>query len=83
MATTEAVPIMTSGVITSDPELRGGVPCFAGTRVDVKTFFDHIEGDYSVDEFLAQYPSITREQVATLLRECLEAAERSARHVGP
>ena len=67
-----------SAVVTSDPEVMHGTPCFRGTRVDVKTFFDHIEGDYSVEEFLKQYPSITRDQVVALLREAAEAADRSA-----
>jgi uncharacterized protein (DUF433 family) len=51
----------------SDPETLGGTPVFTGTRVPVKTLFDYLEGGDSLDEFLRQFPSVTREQaVATL-----------------
>lgn len=70
-----------STVITSNPEIMHGTPCFDGTRVDVKTFFDHLEGNYSIDEFLEEFPTVRREQVMTLLREVAEAAEQSAAKV--
>jgi len=56
-------------VIAIDPDVQGGTPCFRGTRVPIKNFFDHIEGDYSVTEFLQQFPSVDREQVLALLEE--------------
>ncbi|MDQ3439009.1 MAG: DUF433 domain-containing protein [Planctomycetota bacterium] len=55
-----------------------GEPCFAGTRVAAQTLFDHLEAGYDVDEFLEQFPTVTREQVVRLLeqskREVLKAA---------
>ncbi len=56
-----------SNVVRSDPEILGGIPCFAGTRVPAKSLFDHIEGGYTVDYFLAQFPTVRREQVTALL----------------
>lgn len=55
-------------VITTNPNIMHGSPCFAGTRVEAQTFFDHIEGGYSVDEFLEQFPTVRREQVMRLIR---------------
>ncbi len=54
-------------VVTSDAEVMHGVPCFAGTRVAVQTFFDHLEGGYTVEGFLEEFPTVRREQVFKLL----------------
>jgi uncharacterized protein (DUF433 family) len=56
-------------IITSSPKIMHGTPCFAGTRVAVQTFFDHLEDGYSIDGFLEQFPTVRREQVMRLLRE--------------
>jgi len=51
----------------SDPEVLGGTPVFAGTRVPVQSLFDYLEGGESLDEFLRQFPSVGRDQaIATL-----------------
>ena len=50
-----------------DPEIMHGTPCFAGTRVPVKSLFDHLREGYSVDEFLHQFPTVERQQVDALL----------------
>jgi uncharacterized protein (DUF433 family) len=42
---------------------------FAGTRVPVKSLFDYLEGGYTIDYFLEQFPTVKREQVMVLLRE--------------
>ncbi|HEX9047611.1 MAG TPA: DUF433 domain-containing protein [Verrucomicrobiae bacterium] len=47
-------------LITVDPEILGGTPVFKGTRVPVKTLFDYLEDNYSLDEFLQCFPSVTR-----------------------
>jgi uncharacterized protein (DUF433 family) len=48
-------------LVTVDPEILGGTPVFKGTRVPVKTLFAYLENTYSLDEFLACFPSVTRE----------------------
>ena len=65
-------------VVTINPKILGGTPCFAGTRVPVKSLFDHLEGGYNVDYFLTQFPSVTREQVLAVLENSREKAERDA-----
>ena len=53
--------------VHSDPETLGGTPVFVGTRVPVQSLFDYIEGGETLDEFLQQFPSVTRERaIATL-----------------
>jgi uncharacterized protein (DUF433 family) len=61
--------------ILVDPEIQGGTPCFAGTRVPVKSLFDALARGRSVDYFLRQFPSVRPEQV----RAVLEQAERLLR----
>jgi uncharacterized protein (DUF433 family) len=56
-----------NGPIRSDPEILGGRPCFAGTRVPVRNLFDYLAAGQSLDEFLAQFPSVTREQAVAVL----------------
>lgn len=48
-------------VIVSDPEILGGSPCFRGTRVPVDSLIDYLEGGDSLDEFLDNFPSVSRE----------------------
>lgn len=55
--------------ISIDPEIQGGTPCFAGTRVPVKSLFDYLGRDRSLDNFLRQFPSVTREQATEVLEE--------------
>lgn len=54
-------------LIERDPEKLGGTPVFYGTRVPVKNLFDCLEGGESVDEFLDQFPTVTREQALAVL----------------
>jgi len=58
-------------VINIDPEILGGTPVFTGTRVPVESLFDHLEDGVSIDEFLEDFPSVTREQVKAVLAESL------------
>jgi uncharacterized protein (DUF433 family) len=67
-----------ASVIHSDPEILGGTPVFVGTRVPLKNLIDYLEGDYSVDEFLDDFPSVTREQVVAVLEEATEVLVASA-----
>lgn len=52
-----------------DPEILGGEPVFKGTRVPVKSLFDHLEAGDSIEDFLDGFPSVKREQVIALLEE--------------
>lgn len=49
-------------LIEVDPEKMGGTPVFFGTRVPIQNLFDCLEGGESLDEFLEQFPTVTREQ---------------------
>ena len=54
-------------LISIDPEVLGGQTVFKGTRVPVETLFDHLEAGISIDEFLEDFPTVTKEQaIATL-----------------
>ena len=60
-------------LITIDPDVLGGTPVFKGTRVPIKTLFEYLENNYSLEEFLECFPSVTRE----LARQVLECSERA------
>jgi uncharacterized protein (DUF433 family) len=54
-------------VISSSPDVMGGAVVFAGTRVPVQTLLDYLEGGETIDDFLAGFPSVSREQVVAFL----------------
>lgn len=54
-------------VISINPDILGGTPVFAGTRVPVASLFDYLKRGRSIDYFLEQFPTVRREQVETLL----------------
>ncbi|HEY3852987.1 MAG TPA: DUF433 domain-containing protein [Verrucomicrobiae bacterium] len=56
-----------------DPEILGGTPCFAGTRVPVRALLDYIEGGETLDQFLNQYPTVSRRQAVSFLEESAKA----------
>lgn len=58
-----------SQVVVQDPEILGGEPVFAGTRVPARSLFDHLEAGDSIDDFLEGFPSVRREQVIAVLEE--------------
>lgn len=58
---------MNPKVINIDPDILGGTPVFVGTRVPIESLFDHLEAGVSLDEFLDDFPSVTREQAADVL----------------
>ncbi len=60
-------------LITVDPEILGGAPVFKNTRVPVKTLFEYLENDYSVEEFLECFPSVSRD----LVNKVLERSEQA------
>lgn len=53
--------------IERDPEILGGTPVFRGTRVPVQTLFDYLEAGDPLDEFLDDFPTVTREQALAML----------------
>ena len=60
---------MKQSVVSCNPEIMGGTPVFAGTRVPVRTLLDYLEAGESIDDFLEGFPSVTREQVIGFLEE--------------
>jgi len=52
-----------------DPDIQGGVPVFAGTRVPLRNLFDCLEAGESLDQFLEDYPSVSRDQAVTALEQ--------------
>lgn len=61
-------------IVHSDPEIHSGTPVFVGTRVPVQTLLDYLEGGDSLEEFLDNYPSVTRAQAISFLEEAGRAA---------
>jgi len=64
---------MTQALIMIDPDIQSGAPVFAGTRVPLKNLFDYLEEGDSLDVFLKQFPSVSRQQAV----EVLEMAQAS------
>lgn len=60
---------MKKKVVSVDPEVMGGTPCFAGTRVPVQTLLDYLESGDSIDDFLDGFPTVKRSQVIAILEE--------------
>ncbi len=63
---------MVASVISRDPEVMSGALCFTGTRVPVKNLFDYLEGASSLDDFLEDFPSISREKAVAVLEAARE-----------
>lgn len=63
---------MSKQIITSSPDVMGGTPVFAGTRVPVQTLLDYLKGGESIDDFLEGFPTVGREQVIAFLEEAEE-----------
>ena len=64
---TKTVTMNANEIFQSDPEILAGTPAFCGTRVPIKSSFDHLEAGDSIDDFLEGFPSVRREQVIALL----------------
>lgn len=68
-------------IIGRDPEILGGMPVFPGTRVPVRTMLDYLVAGQSLDAFLDDFPTVTRQQaqaVLTLLKELVAGYHESA-----
>jgi uncharacterized protein (DUF433 family) len=70
-----ATPSVTADAILRDPEILGGRPCFAGTRVPVRNLFDLLMRGRSLNEFLSAFPSVRREQAVAVLAEAAAALD--------
>ena len=55
--------------MTSSPDVLGGTPVFAGTRVPVQTLVEYLEGGETIDDFLEGFPTVRREQVIAFLEQ--------------
>jgi uncharacterized protein (DUF433 family) len=60
-------------VIHSHPEIVSGEPVFVGTRVPARNLLEWLEGGHTLDEFLDNFPSVSREQAITFLEQATEA----------
>ena len=68
-----------AGVVRVDDQILGGVPCFAGTRVPVRSLFDHLKLGYTVERFLEQFPTVKKDQVVAVLSRAGELVDDDAR----
>lgn len=60
---------MNKPIITCSPDVMGGTPVFAGTRVPVQTLLDYLEAGETIDNFLEGFPTVSRVQVVAFLEE--------------
>ena len=60
---------MTKLLITCSPDVMGGTPVVARTRVPVQTLLDYLEGGETIDDFLTGFPTLSREEVLAFLVE--------------
>jgi uncharacterized protein (DUF433 family) len=65
--------------IISVPDILGGTPCFAGTRVPFQTLLDYLESGQPLDEFLSDFPSVSRETAIRALQQAGDLALAHAR----
>ena len=63
--------MQSNDLITVDPDILGGTPVFKGTRVPVKALFEYLENNYSLEEFLEYFPTVTSD----MARRVLERSE--------
>ena len=68
-----------SEAIVADPEILGGEPVFRGTRVPVASLFEHLESDCSLDEFLENFPTVSRSAAVAVLIGAQELTLERAR----
>lgn len=69
---------MTTALITVDPDIQSGAPVFTGTRVPVKNLFDYLEEGDSLEVFLGQFPSVSREVAVAVLEQARNALVHDA-----
>ena len=60
---------MENALVTPSPDVLGGTPVFAGTRVPVQTLVEYLEGGETIDDFLEGFSTVRREQVIAFLEQ--------------
>lgn len=70
---------MVDSLVHVDPDILGGTPVFVGTRVPFRALIDYLEAGHSVEEFLDDFPTVSRAQVMAGLEAAHEAITTSAR----
>lgn len=68
-----------ASVVHTDPQILGGVPVFVGTRVPLRNLIDYLEHGHSLDEFLDDFPSVSREQAVAALELAHDELTKGAR----
>ena len=68
-----------SNCITTDPDILGGTPVFAGTRVPIAVLFENLAEGLALDEILDSWPTLKREQVIEVLHQAELLLERDCR----
>ena len=63
---------MDASLVRRDPDVMSGALCFTGTRVPVKNLFDYFEGSSSLEDFLKDFPSVSRERAVAVLEAARE-----------
>lgn len=63
---------MNAKLVSRNPEVMSGALCFTGTRVPVQNLFDYIEGSSSLEQFLEDFPSVSREKAVAVLEAAKE-----------
>lgn len=64
---------MNTDLIMVDPDIHSGTPVFRGTRVPIKTLFDHLEAGDSIEVFLDDFPSVSRQLAIAVLEQARAA----------
>jgi uncharacterized protein (DUF433 family) len=63
---------METSYISRDPEIMSGAPCFKGTRVPIQNLLDYLEGRSTLEDFLEDFPSVSREAAVAVLEAAKE-----------
>jgi uncharacterized protein (DUF433 family) len=69
---------MDKSLVSRDPEIMSGALCFTGTRVPVKTLFDYLEGSSTLEDFLEDFPTVSRERAVAVLEAARETLADAA-----
>jgi uncharacterized protein (DUF433 family) len=67
--------------VTINPKVQGGLPCFSGTRVPVSSLFDHVKRGYTVEEFIEDFPTVTKDQIDAVLEMAKSDVTKHAEHL--